>query len=64
MFDEPAPDGPAAGHRVDRAEFEALLDEFYALSGWDRDGVPTQATLTALDLPDIAADLEARGGAR
>ncbi|MFQ6015521.1 MAG: aldehyde ferredoxin oxidoreductase family protein [Anaerolineae bacterium] len=63
VFEEPVPDGPAAGHRVDRAEFEALLDEFYALSGWDRDGVPTQATLLALDLPDVAADLEAMGRA-
>jgi benzoyl-CoA reductase subunit BamB len=37
-----------------------LLDEYYKFKGWDRDGIPTRATLEALDLGHVAEDLEAR----
>jgi aldehyde:ferredoxin oxidoreductase len=36
---------------ADAAEFRALLDEYYALRGWDREtGRPTPETLRALGL--------------
>ena len=38
-----------------------LLDEYYKLKGWNDDGVPTTATLRALQLDDVAEDLQARG---
>jgi aldehyde:ferredoxin oxidoreductase len=34
-------------------ELNAMLDEYYALRGWDADGVPTAARLSALDLPAL-----------
>jgi aldehyde:ferredoxin oxidoreductase len=32
------------------AELSAMLDDYYALRGWDADGVPTTARLAALGL--------------
>lgn len=37
-FDEPLVDGLAKGQRIDRAGFERMLDEYYALRGWDAEG--------------------------
>jgi len=47
MLEEPMPDGPAKGHVV---ELEEMLDEFYALRGWDEHGVPTPDKLASLGL--------------
>jgi aldehyde:ferredoxin oxidoreductase len=33
-------------------DFEAMLDRYYELRGWSRDGVPTQATLQRLGLAE------------
>ncbi|OGL09078.1 MAG: hypothetical protein A3I14_01575 [Candidatus Rokubacteria bacterium RIFCSPLOWO2_02_FULL_73_56] len=50
VMHEPIPDGPSAGLYCPPAELSAMLDEYYALRGWDADGVPTPARLAALDL--------------
>jgi aldehyde:ferredoxin oxidoreductase len=47
LLEEPATAGPAAGHVVD---LEPMLDEYYAVRGWSRDGVPTTAKLSELGL--------------
>ena len=39
--------GPAKGHVV---ELDPMLDEYYTLMGWDRNGVPTQERLRELQL--------------
>jgi aldehyde:ferredoxin oxidoreductase len=39
-FDEPVTVGPFAGEKIDRAEFDALLTRFYALSGLNDEGQP------------------------
>jgi aldehyde:ferredoxin oxidoreductase len=31
-------------------ELDRMLDEYYDLRGWTRDGIPTPERLTALDL--------------
>jgi aldehyde:ferredoxin oxidoreductase len=50
------------GLGLDRVKFAALLDEFYALRGWDpQSGRPTSEKLAALGLDDVAAELSARG---
>ena len=49
-FDEPITAGPFAGERIDRAEFDALLSRFYAISELTPDGVPA---------PDFRARLDA-----
>ncbi|MCA1813134.1 MAG: hypothetical protein LC624_04175 [Halobacteriales archaeon] len=37
-FDEALPDGLAHGARIDRARFEGMLDDYYAVRGWTKDG--------------------------
>jgi len=46
--EEPLPDGPAAGHYFTQADIERLLDDYYAVRGWDEEGVPKAETLAAL----------------
>jgi aldehyde:ferredoxin oxidoreductase len=50
VMHEPIPDGPSAGMHCPPAELSAMLDEYYALRGWDADGVPTAERLSALGL--------------
>ncbi|HJW90951.1 MAG TPA: aldehyde ferredoxin oxidoreductase family protein [Anaerolineales bacterium] len=38
-FDDPMPARKTKGHRVDRQQFQIMLDEYYAERGWDKDGV-------------------------
>jgi aldehyde:ferredoxin oxidoreductase len=53
---EPIPAGPSKGQTVD---LEPMLDEYYALYGWDvATGIPTQETLKALGLERCAKDLD------
>ena len=48
---EPLPDGPARGQRVDPANLATMLDQYYALMGWDVEtGNPTRAKLMELGL--------------
>ncbi len=47
--------GPSSeGAVLERDKFEALLDEYYRLRGWDREGVPTPEKLRALGLERYA----------
>ncbi|MCZ7545223.1 MAG: aldehyde ferredoxin oxidoreductase C-terminal domain-containing protein [Anaerolineae bacterium] len=49
-------DGPAKGQTVD---LEPMLDEYYALMGWDHAGAPTPACLESLGLDTLLAAPEA-----
>ena len=53
LFEEPLPDGPAAGRTVDRAAFEDMLDAYYAARRWSADGRPTDALVDRLDLAAV-----------
>ena len=44
--------GPAKGHVV---ELDPMLDEYYALMGWDQNGVPTHERLHELELDRLSA---------
>jgi aldehyde:ferredoxin oxidoreductase len=50
VMHEPIPDGPSAGMYCPPAELATMLDQYYALRGWDANGVPTAARLSALGL--------------
>ena len=50
VMHEPIPDGPSAGMYCPPDELAAMLDTYYALRGWDADGVPTAPRLAALGL--------------
>jgi aldehyde:ferredoxin oxidoreductase len=38
------------GIKVDKEKFEQMLDEYYALHGWDNNGVPTEMTLKRIGI--------------
>ncbi len=60
---QPLPDGRSRGVAVDRAEFEAALEAYYRMAGWDPvTGNPTRGKLEELGLGWVA-DLLARSGA-
>ncbi|MBM4305467.1 MAG: aldehyde ferredoxin oxidoreductase family protein [Deltaproteobacteria bacterium] len=49
-FEEPIPEGPAKGEVISREEFNGMLDEYYRLHGWDKNGIPRKETLRRLGL--------------
>jgi aldehyde:ferredoxin oxidoreductase len=51
-YHEPLRYGPYQGEYIDDKEFQAMLDEYYELSGLDRDGKPLPETLERLHLDD------------
>jgi aldehyde:ferredoxin oxidoreductase len=62
----PVPDeGPAKGVVVNEEEFQVGLDDYYAVRGWNSDGVPTVEKLNALGLGDLVyiAENANKGGA-
>jgi aldehyde:ferredoxin oxidoreductase len=47
---EPIPEGASQGCYCPQPQLDAMLDEYYALRGWSKDGVPTAERLKALGL--------------
>ncbi len=53
---------PHKNKAVDREGFEKLMDEYYALRGWDvQSGLIKKETLDKLDLTEVAEELRSRG---
>jgi aldehyde:ferredoxin oxidoreductase len=50
IMDEPSPAGPAKGKVITSKILNKMLDEYYALRGWDQNGIPTEETLKRLGL--------------
>lgn len=44
-----------------KEDFERTLSQYFALRGWDENGIPTRETLEKYGLKDIADELDARG---
>ncbi|MGI6038491.1 MAG: aldehyde ferredoxin oxidoreductase family protein [Limnochordia bacterium] len=47
---EPLASGALEGVAIDREEFDKALSTYYAMAGWDEEGVPTKAKLEELDI--------------
>jgi len=47
---EPLPDGVAKGQMITEKMLDGMLDEYYALRGWDKNGIPTKEKLKELGL--------------
>ncbi|MBI4334529.1 MAG: aldehyde ferredoxin oxidoreductase family protein [Chloroflexi bacterium] len=62
-YDVPLNGGPLDKKTImKREEVEKMIDDYYALRGWDlKTGVPPRKTLERLGLEDVAEDLERRG---
>ena len=55
MFKKGLTGGSTAGLKLDRAEFEAGLDEYFRQNQWDMEtGIPTRPKLESLDLGWVA----------
>lgn len=51
VFEEPIPDGARKGAIIDREKYDAMLDAYYDLMGWDKStGIPREETLIRLGL--------------
>jgi aldehyde:ferredoxin oxidoreductase len=50
VFEEPLPSGPYKGKKMNREDYDKLLDMYYELRGWDKNGIPTKEKLDALEL--------------
>jgi aldehyde:ferredoxin oxidoreductase len=49
LFADPVPEGPVAGRKIERDDFEQMLAEYYELRGWDAEtGAPTGSKLEEL----------------
>jgi aldehyde:ferredoxin oxidoreductase len=59
VMHEPIPVGPAQGRYCPPDELDRMLDQFYALRRWSRDGIPTREHLEALALGDVVATMTA-----
>ena len=58
--EDPMPEGPSKGTVYDI--LEPMKEAWYTVQGWDpKTGIPKRATLEALELGDIADDLEKHG---
>ncbi len=62
-YEEPALSGPTQGKHLSRDTLERLLDDYYALRGWDARGLPTPEKLEQLGLGFTVPDLERARGA-
>ncbi len=57
---EPLPSGAPPGRLV--VEMDRMVSDYYALRGWDKDGVPTPETLERLGLGlDLGSSTESKG---
>jgi len=51
----PIPDeGPSKGSHVTQEELDLLLDDYYEVRGWNKEGMPTPEKLKDLDMEDLA----------
>ncbi len=57
-FEEPLTKGPLAGAKLSYEGYNQLLDWYYEIRGWDKEGVPTRQTLKELKLDYVIPVLE------
>jgi aldehyde:ferredoxin oxidoreductase len=57
-FFSPMPEGPGKGQVVN---LDIMLDEYYVLRGWNRNGIPTREIYEQLGLSDVANSLKLSG---
>ncbi|MEN2974924.1 MAG: aldehyde ferredoxin oxidoreductase family protein [Candidatus Caldarchaeales archaeon] len=52
IFSEPLKFGNSSGEKVDKERFLKMLEEYYRLRGWTREGVPTVEKIRELELTE------------
>ncbi len=51
--EQPLPEGPFAGQMITLQDLDRMLDEYYAVRGWDEEGKPTEEKLKQLGLDQM-----------
>ncbi|MCW3995301.1 MAG: aldehyde ferredoxin oxidoreductase family protein [Candidatus Bathyarchaeota archaeon] len=59
-FKEPLVGSPYEGSTLNLEKYNAMLDVYYQMRGWNINGVPTKETLEKLGLADVAGRLYAK----
>ncbi len=57
-FENPLTKGPLAGTKLDREAYDKMLNWYYEIRGWDRNGIPKKSTLRKLGLEFTVPQLE------
>jgi aldehyde:ferredoxin oxidoreductase len=57
FFEEPLMGFEDPGPKLSRSDLSILLDDYYQIRGWNKEGVPTKETLEKYGLEEAAADL-------
>ncbi len=57
VFEEPIPEGPSAGQKINREKFKEALTIYYGLRGWNEDGIPSKEKLEELGLEKAAKEV-------
>ncbi len=60
-FKEPLTEGPRKGAHLDFNVYNQLLDWYYEIRGWDKNGIPRKSTLEARGLGREAKAMEDMG---
>ncbi len=61
VMNYPIPDeGPSKGAYVSQEELNMMLDDYYEVRGWTRDGIPTPEKLKELGMDDLIPIVEAK----
>jgi aldehyde:ferredoxin oxidoreductase len=55
MYTEPLQGGMRDGEIIRKPD--VIIDEYYEARGWDRNGIPTKATLKRLGLEEVDKDI-------
>jgi aldehyde:ferredoxin oxidoreductase len=58
IYEDKLKGGSTDGGILEREKVEALLDDYYSLRGWDKNGIPTPEKLKSLGLDWVVKDLE------
>jgi len=56
-FEEPHSQGKMKGMKIDREKYEEMLSCYYALRGWDENGIPRKETLDAAGLKGVSKEM-------
>ena len=60
-FDDPLTQGPMKGRHLSYEIYNQLLDWYYEIRGWDKNGIPRKSTLAEYGLSKEANELESFG---
>jgi len=55
------PAGPVPLPPIDEKKFAKILDKYYEVRGWTKEGIPTRKRLEELDLKEVADAMEKQG---